>query len=272
MSGSATAGASMKRTNGTNGPLLEVVGVSKHFGGVAALADASFAISHNECVALMGSNGAGKSTMVRILSGVHSPDSGTVLVEGSPVRFNSPADARRAGVETVFQSLALCENLDAAGNLFLGRELYRRLGPLRLLRRRAMLEETRRVLSAYEVKIRDLRVPAISLSGGQRQALAFARSARGARKLLILDEPTAALGVAERGRVQASINQMRVEQQLSVLLITHNLAEMRKLADRVVVVRQGRIVGDRRADEIEDEEIVMMIVGGSEKAEPGRRG
>ena len=161
-------------------PLLQVDRVSKHFGGVAAVSAASFLVHHNECVALMGGNGAGKSTVVSLLSGVYGQDSGSIFLDGVAAKFEGPAAARSGGVETVFQSLALCENLDAPANLFLGRELYRGLGPF-VLRRSAMRAEAKEVLRSYGVSIPDLRVATVSLSGGERQALAFPRAARSRR-------------------------------------------------------------------------------------------
>ncbi len=271
MSGTVSDEIPARISPAEDAPLLQVDRVSKHFGGVAAVSAASFLVHHNECVALMGGNGAGKSTVVSLLSGVYGPDSGSIFLDGVAAKFEGPAAARRGGVETVFQSLALCENLDAPANLFLGRELYRGFGPFRVLRRSAMRAEAKEVLRSYGVSIPDLRVATVSLSGGERQALAFARAARCAEKLLILDEPTAALGVVERGRVHNSIIRMREELQLSVLIITHNLSEMRQLAQRVVVMRHGRIVGDWATGDVEDHEIVMAMVGAGEDSRAVKR-
>jgi simple sugar transport system ATP-binding protein len=241
--------------------LVGLEGISKHFGGVAALDNISLSISPGESVALMGGNGAGKSTLVSILSGLQRPDKGRIRVDGTERRFEEPKDARGLGIETVFQNLALCGNLDAPGNLFLGREMAWGVRPFRFLRRRAMLDETRRTLEQLGVRIPDLQATASSYSGGQRQALAFARAARARSRLLILDEPTAALGVEESASVVATIRRLRQERGVAVLLITHNLEEMRKIADRAVVLRRGRLVGTVPLTEADDDRIVSMITG-----------
>jgi ABC-type sugar transport system ATPase subunit len=241
--------------------LLEVDNVSKRFGGVHALAGVSCRLEAGESVALMGGNGAGKSTLVSILSGLQAADGGMVQFGGRAAAFGSPDDARRAGIETVFQNLGLCDNLDAPGNLFLGRELYRQIGPLKLVRRRAMEQETRRTLADLKVNLPDLRAASASLSGGQRQALAFARAVRAASRLLILDEPTAALGVEERGRVVETVKRLRADRGMAVLLITHNLVEMRELADRVIVLRRGEIAGEAQIADVDDDRVVALITG-----------
>ncbi len=242
-------------------PLLEVRGVSKHFGGVHALSDVSMQIAPGECVALMGGNGAGKSTLVSIVAGLTAPDTGDVLFDGDVVAFRTPDDARHVGIETVFQNLALCDNLDAPGNLFLGRELRRRIGPFSVMNRRKMIAETKKTLADLGVRIPDLRAATASLSGGQRQALAFARAVRAQSRLLILDEPTAALGVAERGRVMETVHSLRRSHGLTVLLISHNLQEIRELADRVVVLRHGRMVGTLTVSDNTDGAIVALLTG-----------
>jgi D-xylose transport system ATP-binding protein len=241
--------------------LVALEKIHKHFGGVAALDNVSLSISPGESVALMGGNGAGKSTLVSILSGLQRADSGSIRVDGTEIRFEEPKDARSAGIETVFQNLALCGNLDAPGNLFLGREIAWGVKPFRFLKRRAMLDETRRTLDQLGVRIPDLHATAASYSGGQRQALAFARAARANSRLLILDEPTAALGVEESANVVATVRRLREERGIAVLLITHNLEEMRKIADRAVVLRRGRLVGTVPLAEADDDRIVSMITG-----------
>ena len=241
--------------------LIEVREVTKRFGGVAALSDVSLTIRAGEAVALMGGNGAGKSTLVSLISGLRRPDAGQILIDGQPAELDSAQDARARGIETVFQNLALCPNLDAPGNLFLGRELYRRLGPLRLLDRRAMERETRDTLLGLGVTIPDLRATSRSYSGGQRQALAFARAARAESRLLILDEPTAALGVEESANVVRTVQRLRAERGMAVLLITHNLEEMRALAERAVVLRRGRNAGELDLTRSTDDEVVGRITG-----------
>jgi ABC-type sugar transport system ATPase subunit len=241
--------------------LVALNGVSKHFGGVAALDNVSLSIAPGEAVALMGGNGAGKSTLVSILAGLQRPDSGSLWIEGREQRFEEPQDARNLGIETVFQNLALCGNLDAPGNLFLGRELGWGVRPFRFLNRRAMVEETRHTLEQLGVRIPDLSATASSYSGGQRQALAFARAVRSRSRLLMLDEPTAALGVEESANVVATVRRLREERGMAVLLITHNLEEMRKIAHRAVVLRRGRLVGSVSLDAVDDDRIVGMITG-----------
>jgi ABC-type sugar transport system ATPase subunit len=241
--------------------LLTVDNVSKRFGGVQALSGISLSVAPGESVALLGGNGAGKSTLVSIISGLQRPDEGVVSLNGEPVRFASPDDARAVGIETVFQTLGLCENLDAPGNLFLGRELAWGRRPFRFLRRRAMERETRATLQELSVNVPDLKAATAGLSGGQRQALAFARAARASSRLLILDEPTAALGVEERRRVIETVDRLRKERGMAVLLVTHNLVEMRQLADRVVVLRRGEHAGTARLADVDDDHVVGLITG-----------
>jgi ABC-type sugar transport system ATPase subunit len=240
---------------------LKVEGLTKYFDGVAALQNVSLEVLPGEAVALMGGNGAGKSTVVSIVSGLRQPDAGTVMIADHPVHFSNAREARAAGVETVFQDLALCPNLDAPGNLFLGRELYRRIGPVRLLDRRGMEHETFATLSGLGVAIPDLKATSRSFSGGQRQALAFARAARAESRLLILDEPTAALGVEESANVVRTVQRLRRERGMAVLLITHNLEEMRALADRAVILRRGRNAGNLILADATDDDVVGRITG-----------
>jgi D-xylose transport system ATP-binding protein len=242
-------------------PFLDVRNVSKSFGGVAALSGVSLSVASGEVVALMGGNGAGKSTLVSILSGLKRADTGEIVIGGEPVSLQSPLDARRAGIETVFQNLALAPNLDAPGNLFLGREIGRGWGVFRMLDRKAMERETKKTLADLGVRIPDLKATSRSYSGGQRQVLAFARAARANSRLLILDEPTAALGVEESANVVATVQRLRRERSMAVLLITHNLEEMRRLADRAVILRRGRLAGALHLDRATDDEIVGRITG-----------
>ncbi len=242
-------------------PFLEARGISKSFGGVTALDTVSLAVKPGEAVALMGGNGAGKSTLVSILAGLRRPDAGTLFVEGQPREFGAASDARAAGIETVFQNLALCPNLDAPGNLFLGREIARGIWPFQRIDRAAMERETAQTLAELGVVIPNLRATTRSYSGGQRQALAFARAVRGHSRLLILDEPTAALGVEESANVVRTVRRLRAERGMAVLLITHNLEEMRALADRAVVLRRGRNVGDLDLSHASDDEVVGRITG-----------
>lgn len=242
-------------------PFLAIESVSKSFGGVAALKNVSFDMAAGEAVALMGGNGAGKSTLVSLLAGLQRPDSGGIVIDGVEQNFSKPQDARASGIETVFQNLALCPNLNAPGNLFLGRELHRGIGPFRFLDRKAMEKATVVTLRDLGVNVPDMKAPADKFSGGQRQALAFARAARAKSRLLILDEPTAALGVEESANVIRTVQRLRRERNMTVLLITHNLEEMRAIADRAVILRRGRYVGSVTLDDTSDDEIVGRITG-----------
>ncbi|MDQ0473589.1 ATP-binding cassette domain-containing protein [Labrys wisconsinensis] len=242
-------------------PFLEVRNVSKSFGGIAALKGISFELAAGEAVALMGGNGAGKSTLVSLLSGLLRPDIGSICIEGADRVLSDPQQSREAGIETVFQNLALCPNLNAPGNLFLGRELYRGFGPFKILDRKAMEKVTVATLQDLGVNVPDMRAPTNRFSGGQRQALAFARAVRGKSKLLILDEPTAALGVEESANVVKTVQRLRKERNIAVLLITHNLEEMRSIADKAVVLRRGHHVGSVLLKETSDDEIVARITG-----------
>lgn len=242
-------------------PFLEIKSVSKSFGGIAALKNVSFTIAAGEAVALMGGNGAGKSTLVSLLAGLQRPDDGSIVIDGVEQNLSKPQDSRASGIETVFQNLALCPNLNAPGNLFLGRELYYGLGPFRFLDRKAMEKTTVETLRDLGVNVPDMRAAANKFSGGQRQALAFARAARAKSKLLILDEPTAALGVEESANVIRTVQRLRRERNMTVLLITHNLEEMRAIADRAVILRRGRHVGSVNLDDTSDDEIVGRITG-----------
>lgn len=242
-------------------PLLEVRQISKRYGGVQALEGVTFHVEAGECLALMGGNGAGKSTLVSIITGLQPADSGNVMLDGAPAHFRGSADARHAGIETVYQTLALCDNLDAAGNLFLGREITVGAGPFKFIRRREMAQETQETLASLGVALPDQRAATVGYSGGQRQALAFARTIRASCRLLVLDEPTAALGVAERASVVAAVKTLRENHGVTVLLVTHNLEEMRELADRVAVLRNGRFVGTVGTSATDDDTIVSMITG-----------
>lgn len=243
------------------GPLLRVRDLSKSYGGVLAVADVSFDVAAGECVALLGGNGAGKSTVVAALTGLIKPDSGSILIDSLAVDLSGPQDAREVGIEAVFQNLALCDNLDAPANLFLGRELYRSLGPLRVRRDRRMRDATRVTLEQMGVRMPDLKVPVSSHSGGQRQALAFARAVRSASRLLILDEPTAALGLAEKRQVVAAVRRLIDERGMAVLLVSHDMHEMQQLADRVVVLRQGRLAASTMPPVNDLNAIVGLITG-----------
>lgn len=241
--------------------LLTATKVSKRYGAVQALDSVSLVIDESECVALVGGNGAGKSTLVAIIAGLQVPDAGELVLRGQAVHFRSPKDARAAGIQTVYQTLALCDNLSAAGNLFLGRELSVGAGPFRFVRRRAMLDQTADTLRELGIRITDLGAATANFSGGQRQGLAFARAVGSEPSLLVLDEPTAALGVAERQRVIETVHHLHRDRGIAVLLVTHNLEEMRRLADRVVVLRHGKGVANFPINEADDDTLVGFITG-----------
>jgi len=242
-------------------PLLSLVGISKRFGAVQALTDASLDVYAGEVVALVGDNGAGKSTMIKVIAGVHPADSGTILWEGRPVTITKPNDATALGIATVYQDLALADNIDVVGNLFLGREVAR----FGVLDEITMERRARELLSTLDVKIPNVRVPVAALSGGQRQSVAIARSLLGEPRVVLLDEPTAALGVAQTAQVLDLIERLR-DRGLGVILISHNLADVKAVADRVVVLRLGRNAGEFDMATATQEQIVQAITGASDDA------
>ena len=247
-------------------PVIAVQGLTKHYGGVKALTDAEFRLNPGEHVAIVGDNGAGKSTFVRLITGVEQPSRGDILMDGKPVAFDSPLDAREQGVETVFQNLALAEDLDVPANIFMGREITRlNLGPLSILNHRAMRAQSVEMLSTTGVKIQDLSEPMRGMSGGQRQCVAIARAAGFAKKLIILDEPTAALGVQETARVEEIIRGLKAR-GVPLIIISHNLRQVFDLVDRIYVFRQGRIICSRLKSETTPEEIVGLITGAIDPA------
>jgi D-xylose transport system ATP-binding protein len=252
-----------------NTPVLALRGVSKSFGPVQALMNVDFDVHKGEVVALVGDNGAGKSTLVKTIAGIHPADEGTILFEGEEVHISAPTDAAHLGIATVYQDLALADNLDVVENLFLGQEQIGE-GPAALTRQLdevAMEKRTGELLSRLAVTIVDLRAEVGTLSGGQRQQVAIARSLLGDPKVVLLDEPTAALGVRQTAQVLALIKRLR-EEGHGVLVISHNLADVFEVADRVFVLRLGRKAGDFAAGEASQEEVVAAITG----AEFGRDG
>jgi D-xylose transport system ATP-binding protein len=240
--------------------LLSVDDVSLSFGSVRALVDVSLTLRRGEITALVGDNGAGKSTLVRCISGIHRADKGTISLEGEPLRFRSPEDAREAGIETVHQNLALVEDLTVWQNLFLNREIVRGFGPLSLLNRRAMRQEAEKMVSTLAVNVPAVRSRVRRLSGGQRQAVAICRAAGFSSQLVIMDEPTAALGVQETARVEELVLRLKSEGH-AVLLISHNFAQVMRLSDQVWVMRAGKCVAGRRTAQTTGEEIVALITG-----------
>ena len=241
--------------------ILQTRGLTKHYGGVHALEDANFTLYDGEHVAVVGDNGAGKSTFVRQVTAVEQRTAGEIVFDGQPVQFSGPLEAREAGVETVFQTLALADDLDVPSNLFLGRELLRfRLGPFSWLDRKTMRERTLEALKTTAVKIPNVDNPIRNMSGGQRQCVAIARTAAFASKLVIMDEPTAALGVQETAQVENIIRGLK-ERGIPMILVSHNLRQVFDLVDRIVVFRRGHIVASLRRDETDGNDIVSYITG-----------
>jgi D-xylose transport system ATP-binding protein len=249
-------------------PILELAGISKRFGAVDALTSVDATFHPREVVALVGDNGAGKSTLVKVMAGVAPADSGEIRWQGRPVTIRRPHDAQALGIVAVYQDLALCDNLDVVANLFLGAEQ----GTAGILNAAAMERQARELLGMLSIQLPDVHAPIASLSGGQRQVVAIARSLLGNPKLVILDEPTAALGIAQTAHVLDLIERLR-DQGLTVVLVTHNLADVRAVADRAVVLRLGRNAGDYRITDTSSQEIVAAILGASttvRRRQPGR--
>ncbi len=236
-------------------PIVRLRGISKSFGAVQALDAVDLDVYPGEVVAIVGDNGAGKSTLIKILAGVHGPGAGEIVFDGRKVSIDSPAAARALGIATVFQDLALCDNLDVVANLFLGREV----NPARL-NETDMEERAWSLLRQLSAKLPSVRVPIAALSGGQRQTVAIARSLVGDPTVVVLDEPTAALGVAQTAEVLNLIETLR-ERGHGVVLISHNMADVQAVADRVVVLRLGRNNGNFRVPDVSYEEIVAAITG-----------
>jgi D-xylose transport system ATP-binding protein len=239
-------------------PLLELRGISKRFGAVQALSDVSFEVKAGEVIALVGDNGAGKSTLIKVMAGIYIPDSGEIWFEGHHATVHGPRDSAALGIATVYQDLALCDNLDVVANLYLGREEV--TPPARLLSEEHMEQKARDVLKSLDVKIPNPRNPVASLSGGQRQSVAVARSVMWKAKVVLLDEPTAALGVQQTKQVLELVLRLR-HQGLGVIIISHNLANVFEVADRIVVLRLGRRVGSFNRAESSEQAIVGAITG-----------
>jgi len=242
-------------------PILRVKDLYKRFGGLVAVDHVSLDIHPGEVVGLLGDNGAGKSTLIKMISGAYKPDGGQILLDGAAVSFATPLEARRRGIETIYQDLALCENLDASANIFLGRERMRRqLGIFRVLHRSFMLRESRQVLDQLDIRIPELRNPIRQLSGGQRQAVSIARAVYWDARLMIMDEPTAALGVPEQLKVLELIRTLR-NRGVPVILISHNMQDVFAVADRVIVMRRGSKAGEVRISDTNENEVVGLMVG-----------
>ncbi|WP_158808910.1 ATP-binding cassette domain-containing protein [Beijerinckia sp. L45] len=251
----------------TAAPLVEMRNMSIAFGGIKAVNDVSIELRQGEVVGLLGHNGAGKSTLIKILSGAYPADGGEILINGEKVVIASPRDAKRYGIETIYQTLALADNVDSAANIFLGRELLTRW---RTLDDSAMESETRKVMARLNPHFQRFKEPVRSLSGGQRQSVAIARAIHFDARILIMDEPTAALGPAETRQVGELTLSLKKE-GIGIFLISHDIHDVFDLADRVYVMKNGRLVGSARVGDVTKDEVLGMIILGKcpEKAVPG---
>ncbi len=239
-------------------PLLEMRNISIHFGGIKAVDDVSIDVMPGEVVGLLGHNGAGKSTLIKILSGAYKKDAGEIYVDGKKVEINSPIDARAHNIETIYQTLALSDNLDAASNLFLGREITTKFG---LVDDTAMEAESRKIMARLNPNFQRFSEPVRSLSGGQRQSVAIARAVYFNARILIMDEPTAALGVHETAMVADLIKELKA-QGLGIFLISHDTREMMDLCDRVSVMKNGQLIGTEKVEDVTEDDILSMIIMG----------
>ena len=247
--------------SGDDAPLLQTTDLAKSYGGVKALKGATISIGRGEHIAIMGDNGAGKSTFVKILSGAQAASGGTIMFDGVQQTFATPIEAREAGIETVYQDLSLADDLDVLTNLFLGREeVFWKLGGLSVLNRRKMSRRATELLSEIGVNVPEVHRTVRGLSGGQRQGIAIARASGWGSKLIIMDEPTAALGLQETAHVHKIIKTLK-QRGVAVLLVSHNMQQVMELTDRVYVFRRGDVVGWRRTAETTPDEIVSMITG-----------
>jgi ABC-type sugar transport system ATPase subunit len=254
-------GATVDKTAGeATAPLLELRDVGKHFGGVVALSGASLSVRPGRITGLVGSNGAGKSTLVRVVSGVEQPDEGDLLWKGRPVRLKSPRQARALGIDTVYQELALADDLDATANIFLNREIARGWGPLRVNQNTRMRDEAAELFERFAIRVPVSGTEVRAMSGGQRQAVAVARALVGGRQLLLLDEPTAALGVKESSQVEDLVLRLR-DHGVAIVLVSHSVDQVMKLCDDLCVLRRGEMVGVFTKHELTATDVVSLIVG-----------
>jgi D-xylose transport system ATP-binding protein len=248
-------------------PLVEMRDISVSFGGVHAVVDVSVDLHAGEIMGLVGGNGAGKTTLMKALSGAHPPDAGAILIDGQPQAISNPRGAKALGIETIYQNLALADNLDAPANLFLGRELTTSVGTLNDA---AMEDATRKVMKRVNPRFTGFKKPVVSLSGGQRQAVAIARAIHFNARILIMDEPTAALGPAETAQVREQIKQLKNE-GVGIFLISHDIHDVYDIADRISVMLQGRLVGTVRKQDVTTDEVLAMIIMGKLPTEVTRQ-
>ena len=243
-------------------PLLEVRNLSKHFGAIRALDDFSMAVNPGEVVALAGDNGAGKTTLIKTISGVFHPTAGEIRLKGEPVSFATPQEGREKGIETIYQDLALADNLSIGANIFLGREpMTRAFGFLPVLDRRKMAEAARETMALLDFHVSRLDAPVSNFSGGQRQAVAIGRAVHWDAQILIMDEPTAALGVPEQRKVISLIHQLKAQGR-GIIFISHNLQDIFAVSDRIIVMRRGIKAGERRIADTTHDEVVKLMIGG----------
>src|SRR6476660_5924088 len=242
-------------------PLLDLEHISKRFGGLQALKDVALTLYPGEVLALAGDNGAGKSILIKIISGVHQADGGSLRYAGKEIKFDNPQQARDCGIETIYQDLALADNLDVGANVFLGREPVRRIFGLPVIDRRLMREEAEKTLRALDIHIHRLSNPIRSLSGGQRQSVAIGRAIHWKARVLIMDEPTAALGVPEQRKVMEIIAKLK-KNGVGVIFISHNLNDIFQVSDRILVLRRGEKVGERLISQTNHDEVVRLMVAG----------
>ena len=241
--------------------ILKTEGLTKHYGGVRALDNANFTLQNGEHIAIVGDNGAGKSTFIRQITGVEIPTSGKIYFDGNLVNFKTPSDAKDAGIEAVYQNLALADDLDVPSNIFLGQEkIYFNLGPFSFLNAKKMYDQSIEVLSKTGIKIPNINMAMSNMSGGQRQCVAISRSAGFASKLIIMDEPTAALGVQETEQVENIIKNLK-DRGIPLIMISHNLRQVFDLVDKIWVFRQGKIVGAVDTATTNSNEVVSLITG-----------
>jgi D-xylose transport system ATP-binding protein len=254
----AAGQASAVAPSAAQAPLVEMRNIRVSFGGVHAVDGVTVDLMPGEVVGLVGGNGAGKSTLIRTLSGAHPPDDGQIYIDGEPVTISNPRDAKAYGIETIYQTLALADNVDAAANMFLGRELTTRFGSLNDA---AMESETRKVMGRLNPRFKNFKTAVMSLSGGQRQSVAIARAIHFNARILIMDEPTAALGPAETAQVRDLVKQLK-DEGIGIFLISHDIHDVFDLSDRISVMLHGKLVGTvNKADVTTDEVLAMIIIG-----------
>lgn len=241
--------------------LVEMHNIAKSFGAVTALKDVNLTVPQGSVVGLVGDNAAGKSTLMKVLAGAISPDRGEILIDGAPARYTHPIGAREAGIEMIYQDFALVPDLTVAQNIFLGRELTRKVAGIEILDRRAMNARARELFASLGLRVPSVTLPVVSLSGGQQQAVAIARATGFEARLVIMDEPTANLGAPAIAKVRETISRLK-GQGVAVIIISHRLEDIFAIGDAIVVMKQGRVVGERQVGDTADAEIVEMIVTG----------